>query len=276
MATKTFIDYWAEDGMGQHAAGTAAANLVKAWVADYAAGDSRLYIASEAGNPVILGSNEIQLYNTADITTNYERFYQRWDSNVLKIGFEKGGSGTGRQLHIYNNDSTILISGVYVSIAGLGYGPSGFTFTASFYPDNAGADLGVSTAGWRDVYFGRGANGQEAKIGVLTELTTIAAAAYTDTTIQIPANSIVMAVTGRVTVEPTTTATMDIGVAGATTRYGTGILTDATTTWPGTIDALRYYATAVSIRITPNATPSDTAGRIRVNIHYITVTPPTS
>lgn len=121
-----------------------------------------------------------------------------------------------------------------------------------------------------------GENGQFARITSVTELTTIAAAATTDTAITIPADAIVIAVSVRVTTVIPTATTFDYGIAGATTRYGTGVSTAANTTSPGTLDALRYYAAGTAIRITPNLTPAANTGRVRVTIHYIDVTPPTS
>lgn len=131
----------------------------------------------------------------------------------------------------------------------------------------------ASASEWRQ--YG-GENGQFAALKSLTELTTIAAAATTDTTIQIPANAIVYAVSVRVTTAIPTATAFDIGVSGATTRYGTGISTAATTTSPGTLDAMRYYAAATAIRITPDASPAANTGRVRVTIHYLEVTSPTS
>lgn len=121
-----------------------------------------------------------------------------------------------------------------------------------------------------------GENGQFCNVKSLTELTTIAAAATTDTTINIPAEAIVIAVSVRVTVAIPTAATFTYGVAGATARYGTGISVNVNTTYQGTLDALRYYSGATAIRFTPNLTPGTNVGRVRVTIHYIEVTPPTS
>jgi hypothetical protein len=45
------------------------------------------------------------LYNTTDVTTNFERGKIAWDSNVLKIGTEKGGTGTARALE-FQTDGT--------------------------------------------------------------------------------------------------------------------------------------------------------------------------
>ena len=147
-------------------------------------------------------------------------------------------------------------------------GPNGFPKFAT--------GLAIDPASGITLKLNGGANGQVLNHQVLTELTNIAAAAFTDTTIQIPADAVVDAVSYYVSVQPPGTATADVGVAGATTRYGTGLSTAATTASPGTVDASRYYAAAVSIRITPNGVPSDTTGRIRIVIYYHTATPPTS
>lgn len=139
-----------------------------------------------------------------------------------------------------------------------------------------GGNVGIrTTAPARILSVGLG-NGQQFSLGQLTELTTIAAAATTDTTITIPANTVVYAVSTRVTTVIPTAATFDVGVALATTRYGTGISTAANTTSPGTLDAVRFYSAAAAIRITPNLTPADTTGRLRVTIYFYEVTPATS
>lgn len=120
------------------------------------------------------------------------------------------------------------------------------------------------------------ANAATVAIKTLTEETTIAAAATTDTTIQVPAGAIVIAVQARVTTVIPTAAAMDIGIAGATTRYLTAGAVTAGATSRGTDAGLLYYATATAIRITPDAQPGDTTGRVRVTIWYIESTPPTS
>lgn len=119
-------------------------------------------------------------------------------------------------------------------------------------------------------------NGQKLGLKTLTELTTIAAAATTDTAIQIPAGALVLGVSVRVTTVIPTAATFNYGIAGATARYGTGIAVAATTTYPGTDDGVRFYAAATAIRITPDLTPGANTGRVRTTIHYLDLTPPTS
>jgi hypothetical protein len=127
-----------------------------------------------------------------------------------------------------------------------------------------------------DVDITGASNGQELRFRTLSELTTINAAASTDTTIAIPADAIVIGVSVRVTTVIPTATTFDVGIAGATTRYGTGLAVAANTTNDGTNDALRYYGSATAIRISPDAPPGANTGRVRVTIHFLEITPPTS
>jgi len=123
-----------------------------------------------------------------------------------------------------------------------------------------------------------GANGQAfGTLQSLTELTTIAAAATTDTAIQMPANSVVLAVSVRVTVVIPTAATFTVGDSGSAARFSTAAVSvAANSTDPGTKAGAYYNAGALSVRITPNLTPGANSGRVRVTIYYYTVTPPTS
>lgn len=121
-------------------------------------------------------------------------------------------------------------------------------------------------------------NGQTiTALQTLTELTTIAAAASTDTTIQMPAGAVVLAVTVRVTTVIPTAATFTVGDSGSAARFSTTtVSTAAGSTDAGTKAGAYYNASALAIRITPNAQPADNTGRVRVAIFYYTVTPPTS
>lgn len=123
-----------------------------------------------------------------------------------------------------------------------------------------------------------GANGQSLNIKWATTLLTIAAAATTDTSNIIPVNSVVMAVSALVTVAIPTATTFNMGVPGLLndTRYGTAISTAVNTPANGTDDGARFYAAATAIRITPNLTPANNAGRIRITVYYYITTPPTS
>ena len=141
-----------------------------------------------------------------------------------------------------------------------------------------GTSLALTGAAGAASLAANGANGQLLKIGVLEELTTIAAAATTSTTIQIPAGAIVLAVSVRVTTVIPTAASMTVGDGTTAAKFNTGsnIAVAAGTTDVGTKAGAVYYASATSIVFTPNATPSGATGRVRTTIFYIQVTPPTA
>lgn len=122
-----------------------------------------------------------------------------------------------------------------------------------------------------------GANGQTVAINTLTELTTIAAAATTDTTILMPANAIVIAVSTRVTVVIPTATTFTVGDSGSAARFSTAaVAVAAGSTDAGTKAGAYYNATALAVRLTPSSTPGAATGKVRVTISYFLATPPTS
>lgn len=116
------------------------------------------------------------------------------------------------------------------------------------------------------------ANGQSLQFMHVTESHTLAAAATSDTTINLPADAYVYFVSIRVTTLITGCTTLDVGIAGDTTRYGTGIALSAGTTNPG-IDAggPRPYSAATAIRFSAiGGGASFTAGVVRVTAYYAT------
>lgn len=122
-----------------------------------------------------------------------------------------------------------------------------------------------------------GLNGQTLAVAALTELLTIAAAASSTTTMQIPAGAIVLAVSVRVTVAIPTAATFTVIGNTSTTVFQTAAVTvAANSTDKGTAAGAFYNATAQTIRITPNLTPGTNVGRVRVTIFFLQSTPPTS
>ena len=123
-----------------------------------------------------------------------------------------------------------------------------------------------------------GSNGQLISIKSLTELTTIAASATTTTTIQLPANAIILSVSVRVTTVIPTATTFSVGDAGSATRYSTAnVSTAANSTDVGTKAGAYYNASATGVLLTMNGgTPAANTGRVRVTIAYIEVTAPTS
>lgn len=123
-----------------------------------------------------------------------------------------------------------------------------------------------------------GSNGQNLAVSYLTELTTIADAASSSTTIQLPAHAIILAVPVRVTVVIPTASNFTVGDAGSAARYNTGsnVAVAANTTNVGTKAGAYYNASAASVILTPDMTPADATGRVRVTIYYIALTAPTS
>lgn len=123
----------------------------------------------------------------------------------------------------------------------------------------------------------QGLSGQQIAVKALTELLTVAASATSTTTIQKPANSIVVGVSVRVTTAIPTAATFTVGDSGSAARFSTAAVSvAANSTDPGTKAGAYYNATAEGIIITPDLTPGANTGRVRVTIHYIEVTPATS
>jgi hypothetical protein len=122
-----------------------------------------------------------------------------------------------------------------------------------------------------------GSNGQSLNIKHLTELTTIAAAATTDTTILMPAGAIVLSVSVRVTVVIPTATNFTVGDSGSAARFSTAAVSAAAnSTDVGTKAGAYYNASALAVRITPDAPPAANTGRVRVTIAYLDVTVPTA
>lgn len=173
---------------------------------------------------------------------------------------------------IWSNNSTAewYVNTIAVmKIDTTGYVGLGANFSAASLLDLRAGDLTQS-----------GANGQKYVQGRKTELTTIAAAATSTTTITIPANAILKAVEMRVTVAPPGTATMVVTAttSGTVLQQGASMSTALNTTDVGTRAWGTNYTgvAAQTITITPNATPSDATGRVRFDIYYEEATAPTS
>lgn len=142
---------------------------------------------------------------------------------------------------------------------------------------NSTLDTTIGRAASGSIQIGGIGNGQLLGIKQLTELTTIAAAATTDTAIQMPAAAIILGVSVRVTVVIPTATNFTVGDSGSAARFSTAAVSvTANSTDPGTKAGAYYNASALSVRITPDGTPAANTGRVRVTIMYIDVTPPTS
>ena len=121
------------------------------------------------------------------------------------------------------------------------------------------------------------ANGQLFQVQSQTELLTIAVAASSTTTFQIPAGAIVLGVSVYVQTAIPTATTFTVGDSGSATRYSTAAVSvNLGSSDKGTAAGAYYNATAKGVIITPNGTPAANTGRVRVTAHYLTVTAPTS
>lgn len=135
-----------------------------------------------------------------------------------------------------------------------------------------------------------GNNGGQQDRSMLSELVTLSTVgATTDTTIQIPANSLVLGVTVRVTTGITgiDSTALEIGDATTSNRFGSIAAFTAGTTGVGlnhlqggiSTDAagpIVTSATAVRLTLAGGADNTPSAGAVRVTIHYISLTAPTS
>lgn len=116
--------------------------------------------------------------------------------------------------------------------------------------------------------------------GQLSELTTIADAAYTDTTINLPARSVIKAVVGLVVTVIPTAATFAVGDPTTPARFATGIGTAAGTKFEGLVHVDQTGAagprqtTTAKVRYTPNATPAAATGQVRTTVFYEQFTGP--
>lgn len=196
-----------------------------------------------------------------------------------------GMSGTSTAVLASDGGAYLLVAtgGVFVNSASLWFGTGGAPDSGLSRLGAASFALGTNSPGdftgaiKLNNVTAAGANGQSLALLQLTELTTIAAAATTDTAIQMPANAIVLAVSVRTTVTIPTAATYTVGDSGSAARFSTAaVSTTAPSTDQGTKAGAYYNTSALSIRITPNLTPGTNVGRVRVTIYYFLSTAPTS
>ena len=122
------------------------------------------------------------------------------------------------------------------------------------------------------------ANSESVNFKAESELVSVPnAVGSVDTTITIPANSVVIGVAIRVLVKPGGTANVDTGTAALATRFATDVSTVAGTTDRGLDDSFKTVnAAAEAIRLTFDVATTDALGSIRVTILYVDITPPTS
>lgn len=193
-------------------------------------------------------------------------------------------------------DST---SGAVVASGGLRFSSSDPIDPTSYSTDTS---LARAAAGILDVRVsatargamrisGQGAaNGQVLEVNSVSENTTLSTSgATTDTVIQIPANSFIVSVTGRITtsIAGVDSTTLQLGDANVAARFGsTGTLTAGTTIvglnhLQGSVSTdnagpVQVSAASIRLTLTGGADNTPSAGAVRVTVHYIVLTPPSS
>lgn len=116
-------------------------------------------------------------------------------------------------------------------------------------------------------------------INSVTESVTVTGASPKDSTAFIPAGSLIVGVTARVTTLITGPASWDLGTAGNTTAFGTGLAKTAGTTTDGTnwtITSPIFVATATALRISGAGGVAFGAGVVRLTVHYIKCNAPSA
>jgi hypothetical protein len=97
--------------------------------------------------------------------------------------------------------------------------------------------------------------------------------ATTDSTAIIPDRAVVIGVTARVITAITGATSFDIGVAGATNRYGSGIGVALNSESNGVTGSPVAYYSDTALRLTANGSDF-TGGEVRLAVHYMQLTPP--
>lgn len=205
-----------------------------------------------------------RVYNTYTDASNYERGFARWNTNVFEIGAEKLGTGLGRHVSVIAPLQLQLFNGSGWSTQ-INCGNTLVAYFQDAYPEFA------IMRGYQAF------NGQTMRLGCVSELTTIAAAATTDTAILLPAGAIILSVSARVTTAIPTAATFTVGDSASAARYSTAAVSTALNSIdPGTAAGAYYSPVARAVRITPNLTPAANTGRVRITIYYMDFVPPNS
>lgn len=114
-----------------------------------------------AGGGIVPSGQAIDLYNTADQTTNYERLRLFWTGNVASIRMQKGGTGSDRSISILEpngygwtisnasvaTSATINSGSVDTSLRFGGYYQTSTSAVGAFdlYNSQAGSEFGASS-----------------------------------------------------------------------------------------------------------------------------------
>ena len=121
-----------------------------------------------------------------------------------------------------------------------------------------------------------GANGQSTQLGQSTTASPTPTTSGATVTVAalIPANSIVLGVTARVTTAITGATSFDIGDGTTANLFGDDVAVALNTTSNNTIAPTRY-ATATNVVLTANG-GNFTGGAVRLTVHFLTLVAPTS
>jgi hypothetical protein len=119
-----------------------------------------------------------------------------------------------------------------------------------------------------------GANGSLSKDGIIEQLVSGLSGASVNAATQIPAGALVKAVGMRVTTAITGPTSLEIGVSGTLSMFGSSLGIAAGSTNEGLISPNPFYsATTIILSATGG---SFSAGAVRLSIHYELFSPPTS
>jgi hypothetical protein len=222
-------------------------------------------------------SQTLEVYKTTDSNSSPVN-YERLRITPTSIGTQQGGTGSNQNLTLSSGFGGSLLIG------------STFQFNANVTSttDN-GADLGVSGNDFRNVRAKTSfklANATGGTLNLLYVTTTVNAAAGATISASnlIPAGSLVVGVTTRVTTAfGTTNGLTSISVGDGTTANlfsnNTGITLATTTEFTNHLStfAPKLYTSATSIVVTGNGGSGfDATGQIRVTVYYYSLTPSTS
>jgi hypothetical protein len=109
------------------------------------------------------------------------------------------------------------------------------------------------------------------------EVVVIAAAATSVSVAAIPAGATVHAVSCRVTTAIPTATVFDVGLnAGDADAFCNDVTVAINSTGAGNLTCPLYVAASTLVLITPDGTPANNAGRVRLILDYSVFTPPTS
>lgn len=226
---------------------------------------------SECGDPAGIKAYAIGLLTNGTPATFFSvRGNYVYDSRTPTSGFAQVFLDLSGTLNIWgDNTINILASTTIRAYDNGGVLPSSQMFNAL---DWAGANNpNVRT----DLIVGP--KGERFAVHTVEELLTIAAAASTNTVLDIPAGVVVLGVAVRVTTAIPTAATFTVTGATTATAFNTAAVAVALNSTDAGVAAGSYYnATAQKVKITPNLTPGANTGRVRVALVYYKITPPTS